>query len=654
MRSLLVLILVAAAVTGFFFLSGDGAEGPGPVGLTPDQQAAPAGPQVEPTDPATLERVDREQASVERTADSNRESLVEEVVAAPADNTLGGSVVNEEGKPVKDARVTLTRWGSTTLHFQDQVDRSSDRQTKTDGKGQYSFRSIPTEHTYAIKVRHPDYSPVEVGSVQVSETSREEPQIVLKPGTKLTGVVNDSGGNAVAGAEIFLSSSMSGILDADDPDVALTSSGTTGEFSFNNVGKGNYSLTVSAQGYGKVTLQQVAVTDTDVHRDVTLEVASMIAGRVRNAKTGEALEAVSIEAFLINRRSQQTRSKTLSEESGEFLLEDIPEGSYTILVNADGFRTDRQQRIDAGRMDVLVELVPLPTVTGKVMFPNGKPAVGAKVRLREVHENQPVPIPVQKTNVVVDKNGEFMVAAPKAGNYVAEGMIRGYAHTTSDTFAVPDGQDVTGITVTLSKGGSLIGKIVSADGKPVRGARITTHDNDWTDDAFMRALGDMFPTQAVTRTVSTRADGTFRVEGLTPTTYQIQIKHSSYSSEMRKGLLVSEASESDAGTITILAGAVVRGTVYDPTGSALPGAVVQLQSEPLPGQNGFSYEGKTNSEGKYEIKNVKGGTYWMSVRRTSMASANPFENFEDHKQTKRKVPVSDGQNYDGIDFNVGG
>ncbi|MFT4539268.1 MAG: putative GH25 family protein [Planctomycetota bacterium] len=658
MRPLIVILLVAAALGAFYFAftMGD-TTSTDPGGIAPTQ-ADVVTPEPADTTPDEL-------AGLNGTEKREVEIVQPRVTDNPGDadltNQLTGLIVDNKGAGIVEARVVLTRFGSMSFFFSDSdgPDRSQDRVVATDSEGRYTFNGVTPYDDYALKVRHPDYGPHEEGGIIIGEDDRvEEPRIVLRPGIELTGMVSDTAGNPVIGATILLGESALGVVTDEGPDIFKETTDNTGRYSFKNISNGNWTLTIMAAGYGRVTVQQLNVTgDVSVEKDITMQVASMIAGRVM-AAGGDVLERAKVQAFSLTQRNQQTRSTSFTDEAGEFVLEDVPSGSYTLLVSAPGFRGERRQRIEAGDMGVLVELFALPTVSGQVFDAGtGKPLTKFTVRLREEMKNAPVAVPVQNTTVMVnDPEGRFEIACPKAGTFQVEASSPEFASCFSENFTIADGQNMPGIDVNMTIGGTIKGRVVNSNGEPVRGATVTTHDKDWTDDEFMRAIGDMYPTMATTRKAKTKKDGSFELSGLTPADYLLHITHSQYTEVMAPGYSVAEAGEAgeaDAGDVTMASGATVKGTVYDPNGTALVGAMVSMQAEVLPGQTPISYRKKTDQNGSYVIKHVRPGTYFVNARRTAGATGTPFEHWQDQKQTNRKLGVSDGEVYDGVDFRLG-
>lgn len=655
MRPLLVLILVIAALGAFYLATSGESNTDAPGGLEPG--IAPAVVEDTPTDttlaqpaapPSTGGRQEAEVAipePAERTSEGFR-------------NRLTGKVLDEFGAPIADARVVLTKWGRSTFFFtQDDGgwDRSGDRTARTDEEGIYQIDNVPPISGYALVATHADFAATEIGDVDVQERGVfEEPPIVLREGRKISGVITDVGGAVVGGASIVLSPPSMGIDDVEGPETKRTTSENTGSYEIKHVAPGPYTMVVTADGYGRVIQQKVKVgDDVDLELNVELDVAQMIAGRVANISGGVVPDAV-VEAFSMPGRGQVSRSQTRTDENGEFRFEDIPKGSYTIMARAQGFDNDRETRIETGSMSVALELSPLPTINGTVVDAlTGSPVPKCRIRLRQPGEAGQIAMPVNATPTKSKgKDAAFSIFAPQPGNYVVEAASDDYATCFSEPFSIGKGQSVNDIVVRLTRGGKITGRVVDAQGKGIGGVLIETHDNDWTDDQFMKALGDMYPTNATTRQVRSKNNGEFVIANLTPSSYLLQITHNNYSKTTRRDLRVVETQECQTGDIKLASGAEVTGSVYGPSGAPLAGAVVSLTMQPLVNEFPEHYNAKTNAKGVYRFKHVKPGSYSIKAMRTAEAGADPLSGLSDMKNTSRPIKISEGESYTGIDFTL--
>ena len=646
MRPLLVLLLVIAGLTAFlltFDFGGSDQGTPSAVPGTPiDTSAADDG--AEGLDVLRSSTNEREEVDMAQPVPAEVEER-DPVASAGATNSLSGKVVNEQGKPVADALVTLTKAGRSNP-FAFVPDRSGDRKARTNEVGEFSFQGIDPFKGYALVVVHPDYKLTERGSVDIAPgRDHEEPTIVLGPGVHVQGWVRDTGGAPVQNAKISLGAFVVGASDELDPNVLHTQTGSDGHYELTNVDLGTFTMTITADGYGSVALQNIRIDSMEeVQQDVELEVAEMIMGTV-SAVDGDPLEGAKVSAYAIMKRSgKQSRSTVKTDENGSFVFDDIPGGTYTVLVNADGFDPDRRPRVESGSMDVNFRLNRQAVVSGKVVDgETGEPVKEFTVQFRTPipDSNQSLPDPDSRKKVKSAK-GEFELPCRAAGTYVVQAMAKGYAGSSSAVFTVNKGQDVTGITVPMSRGGGISGRIVDTDGKPISGALITTQDDEWTDDLFTQALGDQLPTVASVVKGKSKADGTFEISGLTAALYLIDVRHSEHARVFQRGISVRDGAATPIGDIRMTPGGTVQGKVYGPDGDALAGAVIQLSLDPGGGTPRI-YSGKSASNGLYQIHNVHPGLYTIQTIRSSDAGAGPFEAVLDLKETRETVQVGDGQ-----------
>ena len=318
-------------------------------------------------------------------------------------------------------------------------------------------------------------------------------------------------------------------------------------------------------------------------------------------------------------------------------------GSYTLFVSADGYKTERVMRVDTGDMSVSQQLTPLPRVRGQVIDHMGQPLKSFSVNLRIPVRNTENTIALgdSVTEVRGSSTGEFEISCPNKGEYVVEIRKDPYAPTLSDSFTISHGGEVTGLVIRMTMGGSIRGRLVDAEGNPVVGARIQTHDTEYVDDPFFQALGS-YPSQATEKTVESDAEGRFEITGLIPHTYQIDVRHRDHSKLVHLDIEAREGQSTDVGSLRLLSGAVVSGTVIGPSGSSLAGAIVSLRSE---GQDEVhTYTARTDVDGLYTVAHVRAGSYNIFAQRPTDPN-NPFLGATDQKQTQRRVSVSEGQTY---------
>lgn len=99
----------------------------------------------------------------------------------------------------------------------------------------------------------------------------------------------------------------------------------------------------------------------------------------------------------------------------------------------------------------------------------------------------------------------------------------------------------------------------------------------------------------------------------------------------------------DAGDVRLIRGGTVQGTVWNPSGERLPGAVVELVAEADPNGTPRSYREKTDAQGHYMIRGIYPGAYRITAVRSADPSTDMFVGVEDIKETRDKLQILDGQ-----------
>jgi len=129
--------------------------------------------------------------------------------------TMGGFVLNEDGKPIVGARVEVMRNSDEAEENQRTSDdiwlASGGGACITDERGSWSVHNVPESEqtTVSVKLSHPDYvSDMRWGGLQEEQSvttqslRKQESRIVMKRGVSITGTVRDPGGKPVSDAVV--------------------------------------------------------------------------------------------------------------------------------------------------------------------------------------------------------------------------------------------------------------------------------------------------------------------------------------------------------------------------------------------------------------------------------------------------------------------
>ena len=379
----LLLALVALGVLYFtLFSSNKGSSGPITPVVGPVEEVAPVQPKT-----STSELANVTGTGASRVA-GGIEGASEDEGPIQYDNKLVGTVKNASGQALEGAEVLLTTLGASEIFFVNDPlpDLSREPRSRTDAEGRFSFPGIVPRERYTLVVSHPKYARKEVPTVPVFDQGVfEEPPIVLVLGARLSGYVKDEGGNFIDDAVLWLDGVQYQGLGIDAPDRMQQKSNKEGWYEFLNVPRGQRTLTVSAAGYGQITIPGLSFDkEESLQRDITLKIGEQICGRV-TGPGGVGVPGATVIAVGVSATQQSARGQVAAKENGEFCLEGLMPGSYNIVASAKGWRAvpGGRNRVESNSTGVILEMFKEAAVKGRVVdAQTGEKDSGANVRLR--------------------------------------------------------------------------------------------------------------------------------------------------------------------------------------------------------------------------------------------------------------------------------
>lgn len=322
-------------------------------------------------------------------------------------------------------------------------------------------------------------------------------------GIHLGGVVVDGANIPVAGATILAEP------EAGAPDRALATadagvphdagvaapvtSGADGRFVITGIDPGRYRLRVSGTGLLAAEVRMIPVPSDDlrivVARQVTIAGTVTDGGKpVPNANVGIRGDAI----------GGTLDAKT--DAKGAFEVENLPEGRYQVYAyrGALAARTVRVQRLGAGPFPpVELRLEAAQNVAGRVIDREEGTGLVAAIELRAIGEDQ-APRYARSGD-----DGSFIIEGVPEGEWIADAYAPGYL--SSGGVDLEAGRGIAELG--LVRGGTIEGRVLDADGRPVAGAsvRALTTGNNPTElsalveqDQLRRFSGRMGPSASTT------------------------------------------------------------------------------------------------------------------------------------------------------------
>ncbi len=570
-------------------------------------------------------------------------------------NGISGRVVSVQQAPIQGATVSLIQFDDyTELAELSRAMEESDppapvKELLTGSDGEFLFRGLDPSVAWGLIVSHPDYSRAQAGPIEVREEGTAEELVELRTGFQLFGYVTDATtGQAIAGAHMLLEDPMTGFLPRNKKHMKRQAVYTddTGHYEFINVPPGSRTLSVEAEGYAMRLYTNVRFMGTDdlrIQQDCELKIGMMIAGRVL-AADGSGIVGAEVQA-VSHQAENASRGGTLTKAGGEFVIEDIGSGLYTLRVNAQGWDIDPVPRIEAGETNVEIRATERGGVMGVVFEQSsGEPMDSFQCIVRAVHPtNNAYGVVAARKRFKNRSDGSFSIDGVSPGEYVIQADADGYASTFSTPFHVRQGETTPDVRIELSQGSTLKGRVLDSEsGDPVAGAEISTNENNWFDSEFTKLLGGMDQTAMTVAKVKTDEDGYFEIKLMLPSEYQVRVKHAKYTEFIKNDVTLTDGQTNDIGTVLLSKGAVLRGTVYGPEGIAAHGCDIYLNA--IDGRMfGGNRQARSDANGRFLIRNVSAGDYRLSAARPqNKQSGGPFGQIVDMKNSEVEVSLFDG------------
>jgi uncharacterized GH25 family protein len=514
---------------------------------------------------------------------------------------LAGLVVDQNGKPVSDAEVSILilRVGKR----EERVSLGRELAPKlltviTDTTGRFAFTNVPAQATAEFLVKKPARATVSTfdpeiyrGEVLQFSPGQADIRLTQPEEAKIEGIVVDKNTGKPAGCvKLMVTQDRNPPLYGQE---SIVNSKEDGTFSINALCTGRHILQLAAptKGLADWVAEPVeAITEPDkTTRGVKVELSKggLLEVVVTEAGSNQPLDRASIS--IRDEKNKEWLSADCDKD-GIARIRLVP-GQYQISgVYKQGFTSDRRQEtvtIEEGATKrVGWTLSEAPKVSGVVRDADGKPVEGVKFSI----------LPASYEEVSSDSQGKFEVVWDRRGwpgedttfCLVARHKQRNLAA------AVEISEGTKTLDIKLEPGVGLVGKVADPNGKAIAGARVTVmiRVSNWGSSLSRR------------QTEETDGNGNFQVKAV-----PAGRKYSIYASAEGYGDNRTEAqadnavdNQLDVGTLTLpVANLSVSGRVVDTEGNPVPHTSIESsgfgdgqpsnRSTYADGQGNFTLEG---------------------------------------------------------------
>lgn len=530
-----------------------------------------------------------------------------------------GRVRAPDGQPIAGALVFAE---SATGLAAPRVDPLRDGAT-TGADGEFVLDSVPLG-SHRFTARHPGWAPGSSAPVLVDGTTERRVDITLEPGAALAGTVVDAGGQPVENALVRVSQAGQGGFR---PRAWEATADQAGRFTLTGLPRAR----LRAEARSALAASQPV--DVDLRRpphraelQLRLAVDGVIAGHVVDP-AGEPLAEVQVVALpdLGTAASAEglagRTAVDVTDAGGGFRLGGLAPGEYQLRATRNGSAASRdlygRQGVTAkvGQQDVRIVLAADGGVRGVVEFADG----GAP------------PMFLVKTGVVAPTpfagdDGEFALADVAPGVITLTISGPSFDPTVVRDVTIEPGKVTDVGTITLRKGRTLSGRVITSAGQPVAGAQVFAGYRVVGDGAelTMQAWGP--GGSGETKQVTSGADGSFTIRGTGFRELALIADHPQ--AGRSRSVKVPASRESVSVDLVLEPTGAIEGRV---SRGGQPVEAILVNAYPQAMAHSSNFVVRSGPAGDYRIDRVTAGDYVV----TAMAGSSPLSGI-----SSQGVPVT--------------
>lgn len=495
--------------------------------------------------------------------------------------TVEGTVLDEEGAPLPEVRLTLLHEGHT---------RFFDALSGEDGR--FRIGPLPRD-SYALVAEKDGWLPM-VQSAGLREWLKG--RVVLARPRRLVGQVL-SDGAAAAGAEVWL-----GGLERRGLPEQQTVADAEGRFVFDGLAPEDYRLMATLGERHAVERAELS-TPRKTQQEVVLQLGSgfLAEGTVRD-EAQRPVEGVHVSVRPEGEYEQSWNAVTGVD--GHYKVGPLQAGSYEFSLSAprylDRESLERELTRDTGPVDFT--LTSGVQISGVLVDEAGRPVPDIRLYLMATPEVEDELSPPRDYGFS-EADGRFALDAPKAGNWTLDISDEGFLAKTQGVEAPAEH-----VRVVLSRGATVTGTVTDTRGAPVERSWVVL----WHAESEGRSE----------RAEATDAQGHFTLRGVKPGRYMLEATLETPGVD-RTAVQALEVRGTERVEVALRfeEGRTLPGLVVDDEGQPVEGVSVRVNrtGESIPAWrresrscgNRTTRDARTDAEGRFTLRHLEAATYWL-------------------------------------------
>ncbi len=507
---------------------------------------------------------------------------------------IAGRVLSAEGSPIAKAKVQA-HW---------------EPERETDPEGRFAFDTL-TKDTYSIDASADGFA---WRSLEEVPSGTEDLEIVLVREAGVEGeVTSDDDEKPVAECRVLLRHSGGGEVD--------DGTNASGKFALRGLCEGTWNLWIDHESFEPSEPLEIELKPEEHVSGISINLHRGLAVRVvaRDAETGELVPKASIVTRPKSRNDAviQGIRTVVTASNGTALLRGLEPGKHWINAEAADFYAPVQHvevLLTPETQEIPVDLRRGSSISGQVVGSDGVPIAEASVWADVVISRSASKSAMWDDGSRInthparaDADGRFRISAlsPQSG-YILTALHRDHAAGTTEKIEVRTGKPVEGVTIVLTRGGTLRGRVTDVKGEPIGGASLAAHNRADSaanaDDRFSTGTAQI----ARRALLPTDSGGSFETSRLPGGEYDVTATAAGYLARELERIQVRDGETTEV-AFTLIKGEVLSGRVVDAEGAPIEGAEVTVYSD-------RDSNLKTDGDGRFHADGVRPGTVSGSVR----------------------------------------
>jgi carboxypeptidase family protein/PDZ domain-containing protein len=508
--------------------------------------------------------------------------------------------------PLENVRVVLSPVGSKRENMK-----------TTDEGGEFHFQALASGE-YDLKARfwYDPYSKYRVEK-KVEVTAGEEltgMRLELDPGqgVRFSGVVVDEEGGPIPGVELKVHFRFQGEKRFRSNYRNKIVSDDSGNFNFSSFYEkgGDVKISTDKKGFAQTGGDIISISpEQDSVEGIVLELSSgsSLQVEIEDESEGSIVGAmVSLDIDWSSRRETDlyfSTLKKLADVRGRCRFEHLPPIGYIIKVSKDGYSPESKEiDLAKGESNRPVRIILKEGRDLRVLVRNERGAAveGAKVSFQEKDRGFMGMMSSLDSVGTTDSGGTFILRNLPPEPVFISAQADGYVQASRQ----PAEADQEEIIVILKDAGSIKGRFVETDKKPVTEVRLNPRKQK--ADHFDFSGSYFFNLQTIEL-----GDGIFKINNLGPGIYDLTVKSPGLATRKIKGVEVKSGEETDLGETILRPEGTISGSVIDSlTGAPLEKFWVRVRGE---GLRDISPSLRREDGGRYKLEGLSPGDYRLIV-----------------------------------------